>query len=62
MGNGTPFQHSAAVNQATGMVSVQAGCSLEEALTLMRDRATVQGSTLDEIAGSVIDRSIRFGE
>ena len=62
MGNGTPFQHSAAVNQATGMVSVQAGCSLEEALALMQDRATVRSSTLDEIAGAVIDRSIRFGE
>jgi AmiR/NasT family two-component response regulator len=62
MGNGTPFQQSAAVNQATGMVSVQAGCTLDEALALMQDRATVQGRTLDEIAGAVIDRSIRFGE
>ena len=62
MGNGTPFQHSAAVNQATGMVAVQAACSLDEALALMQDRATVQGSTLDEIAGAVIDRSIRFGD
>jgi AmiR/NasT family two-component response regulator len=62
MGNGTPFQHSAAVNQACGMVSVQAACSMDEALVLMQDRATVQGQMLEEIAAGVIDRSIRFGE
>jgi len=62
MGNGAPSQHSAAVNQACGMVSVQAACSMEDAMVLMHDRATVQGQTLEEIAAAVIDRSIRFGE
>ena len=60
MSNGTPF-HSQ-VNQAQGMVSVQAACSLDEALVLMEDRATIQGRSLDEIAAAVVDRSIRFGE
>jgi AmiR/NasT family two-component response regulator len=61
MGNGSPFQHSVAVNQASGMVSVQAACTMDEALVLMMDRATVQGETLDEIASAVLDRTIRFG-
>jgi hypothetical protein len=44
------------------MVSVQAGCSLPDALALMRDRATVSRQTLDEIAIAVVDRTMRFGE
>jgi AmiR/NasT family two-component response regulator len=60
MNNGD-FGPTAEVAQAQGMVSVQADCSLEEALELMRDRATVTHQTLDEIADAVLDRSIRFG-
>ncbi len=62
MGNGSGFAHSVKVTQASGMVSVQAGCSVDEALALMRDRATVRGQTLDQIAEGVLDRRIRFGE
>ena len=62
MGNGSGFAHSARVTQASGMVSVQAECSVDDALVLMRDRATVQGQTLDEIAEAVLDRRIRFGD
>jgi len=43
------------------MVSVQADCSLPEALALMRERATITRQTLDEIAAAVVDRTIRFG-
>ena len=62
MGNGSGFKHSAKVIQASGMVSVQAECTVDEALALMHDRAEVHGQTLDEIAEAVLDRRIRFGE
>jgi AmiR/NasT family two-component response regulator len=48
--------------QAQGMVSTQAHCSLPDAIDLMKDRAQVQHRTLTEIAGAVLDRTIRFGE
>ena len=60
MGNGSP-QFNAELHQAQGMVSVQATCTLSEALDLMRDRATVEGQSLNEIAAAVLDRSMRFG-
>ncbi len=44
------------------MVSAQAQCSVDEAMIMISDRATVTGLTLDEIADAVIDRTIRFGE
>ncbi len=47
--------------QAMGMVSVQADCSLDDALTLINDRASVTGRTPYEVAGAVVVRSIRFG-
>jgi hypothetical protein len=46
----------------TAWSQAQADCSLDEALQMMCDRATVNHSTLDEIVAAVIDRSIRFGE
>jgi len=60
MSNGASL--SARVRQAQGMVSVQAACSMDDALAMMRDRATVSLHTLDEIASLVIDLKIRFGE
>jgi AmiR/NasT family two-component response regulator len=57
-----PFEPSAEVSQAAGMVSVQADCLIEEALRMMRDRAAVAHATLEEIAAAVMDGSIRFGE
>ena len=44
------------------MVSVQAQCSTDEALELMKDHAISKHTTLVEIADSVIDRIIRFGK
>ncbi len=52
----------ARLHQAQGMVSAQAQCSVDEAMIMISDRATVTGLTLDEIADAVIDRTIRFGE
>lgn len=49
------------ISQASGMVSVQAECTVDYALHLMVDRANVTRCTLDDIAVAVIGRSIRFG-
>jgi AmiR/NasT family two-component response regulator len=55
-------ESSAAVSQASGMVSVQAECSVDQALALMKDRAIVHGETLEDIAAAVVAREIRFGD
>jgi AmiR/NasT family two-component response regulator len=54
------FEHSAEINQAAGMVSVQARCGIEEAFALMFERADSAGLALDDIATAVLDRSIVF--
>jgi len=53
--------HLYRVVQAQGMVSVQADCSLDNALVMMHERAQVQHRTLPQIADAVLARSIRFG-
>ena len=52
MSNGGP--QSAQILQAQGMVSVQAKCSLERALLMMRTAADATGTTLDEVAVEVL--------
>jgi hypothetical protein len=49
------------VLQASGMISLQAECTLAEAVGLMRDRSRVQWQTLTEVADAVVAREIRFG-
>jgi hypothetical protein len=49
------------VSQASGMVSVQAECTVGEALVLMKERAQVSGESLLAIAEATVDRRIRFG-
>ena len=49
------------VSQASGMVSVQADCTLGAALVLMKERAQVQHQSLTEVAAAVVERRIRFG-
>jgi AmiR/NasT family two-component response regulator len=56
-GGGHP---EARVRQAQGMVSVQLGCELDDALARMRERADETGETLDEIAADVVARLTRF--
>jgi hypothetical protein len=58
--NGGP-RHSNRVAQASGMVSVQAGCSADEAVTLMQARADETHVSLDGIADAVLDGTMRFG-
>lgn len=49
------------VNQAQGMISVQADCTLAAALQMMTDRAIVSRCTVTDIAVATVDGSIRFG-
>lgn len=54
-------QRSRTVLQAAGMVSVQADCSVDEAVVLMDERAQVIGQSREAIATGVVERLIRFG-
>jgi AmiR/NasT family two-component response regulator len=58
--NGTPVEHTRRIHQASGMVSVQADCTFDEAVALMRDRATTTGCTLEAVADAVLERTITF--
>jgi hypothetical protein len=53
---------TAHLSQATGMVCAQATCTPLAALILMEARAGAQDCPLEEIAVSVVDRKIRFGD
>jgi hypothetical protein len=48
------------VLQATGMISVQATCSLAEAFDLLRERAFALDQTPEHTALDVLDGIIRF--
>jgi hypothetical protein len=50
----------AVVHQATGMISVQLGVSLEEALARLRAHAFAASAALGDVAGDVVDRRLRF--
>ena len=50
----------AEVYQATGMISVQLGVTMEEALVRLRAHAFAAGTPLDDIAGDVVKRLLRF--
>jgi hypothetical protein len=50
----------AQVYQATGMVAVQLGSGLGEALVRLRARAFTSGLPLAEVARLVVDRTLRF--
>ncbi|GCD44795.1 GAF domain-containing protein [Streptomyces paromomycinus] len=48
------------VHQATGMVSAREGCSLSDALALIKARAFVKERTADEIAHQVVHSRLRL--
>jgi hypothetical protein len=50
------------VHQATGMISVQLHCGVEEALVRLRGRAFTSGRTIDDVAESVVELVLRFDE
>lgn len=51
----------AEVHQATGMISVQLGVSLAEALLRLRAHSYAEGRSIIEAASSVVNRKLRFG-
>jgi hypothetical protein len=50
----------AEVHQATGMISVQLGVSLEHAFARLRARAFAGNSALADVASAVVNRELRF--
>jgi hypothetical protein len=51
----------AAVHQATGMVSVQAGVLVDDALALLRAYAFSSNRPINDVAGAVVRGDLRFG-
>jgi AmiR/NasT family two-component response regulator len=56
----TPWDRTAQVAQAQGVVSVQADCTIDEALRLLLERAHVSHQTLSQIARDVVAHRIWF--
>jgi AmiR/NasT family two-component response regulator len=54
------LQMTIKVAQASGMVAVQADCSVEAAITLMEARAAATRRSLEEIAEGVVEGSVWF--
>ena len=50
------------VTVASGIVSVQAGCTCDQALVLMSEYAEVMKQSLEEVALEITEHRIRFGE
>jgi hypothetical protein len=57
-----PVVYRAEVHQATGMVSVQLGVSLAEALVRLRAHAWTGGRSLSDVAADVVARRLRFDD
>jgi hypothetical protein len=54
------FTNHREIHQATGMISVQAGLGLAEALLLLRAHAYATGRPVRDVAREVTDRVLRF--
>lgn len=54
------FHGHAEVHQATGMVSVQAGVDLTEALLLIRAHAFAEGRSIMDVSRDIVSRSLRL--
>jgi hypothetical protein len=59
-GLGRAFEHSIAVFQAQGMVMVQLGVSIAEALVALRAHAYAEGRSLREIAADIVARRLHL--
>jgi len=57
-----PATYRAQVHQATGMISVQLGVSLAEALVRLRAHAYADGRLIAEVAADVVARRLRFDD
>jgi GAF domain len=62
MGTVPVIDNRAEVHQATGVVSVQAGVGLTEALILLRARAFAEDHHLGDLARDVLARAVDFGK
>jgi GAF domain-containing protein len=54
--------YRAVVHQATGMISVQLGCAIGEALARLRGRAFASEQPIDQLATDVVTGQLRFDE
>jgi hypothetical protein len=61
-GRTRPATYRAQVHQATGMISVQLGVSLAEALVRLRAHAYADGRPIAEVAADVVVRRLRFDD
>ncbi len=52
--------HRAVVHQASGMISVQAGVPVDDALVMLRAHAFAAGRTMSEVASDVVKRELVF--
>jgi len=48
------------VHQASGMVSVQAGVPVDDALVILRAHAFARGRTIGSVASDVVGRRLAF--
>ena len=60
MGRAVPATHRFEVHQATGMVSVQLGVSLAEALLRLRAHAYANDRPLNDVAADIVARRLRL--
>lgn len=58
---GSTFDGDAQLYQAQGMVQVQLGVSLADAMVRLRARAFAQDRPLHEVAADIVDRRLVFG-
>ena len=61
-GRAVPETHRLEVHQATGMISVQLGVSLAEALVRLRAHAFAADRSMNEVAADVVARRLRLGD
>jgi hypothetical protein len=59
-GSGTGIGYQAQVHQATGMVMIQLGVTIEQAFLLLRARAFSTARPLIDVAVDVVERRLRF--
>ena len=59
--HGARVRFSRFVYQAQGMVSVQCNCPLDCALVRLQVRARQDGTTLETLAQSIVQRRVRLG-
>lgn len=50
--------HRAVIHQATGVVSVACGCSIPDALALIRARAFAEDRPIESVASDIVDRTL----